>query len=308
MLRMAALPTAWIVCWSACDAGGDVKHFTGRVAVVTGAASGIGRALAGRFAAEGMKVVLADIEPGALAAAAEELERAGAEVLAVPTDVSRAEEVAALARRTQDAFGAVHVVCNNAGVFTGGLLWEAPLADYEWVLGVNLWGVIHGIRSFTPLLLAHGEEGHIVNTASMAALTTLPYAGIYHMSKHAVLALSESLHHELALRGSKIKVSALCPEMVATRIGSGARNRPAHLRGPADAGPASPERELVEKALAESITRGVAPERIADRVLAAIREERFYVLSDEEWRRCSQVRIEDLRLGRNPTLAPPGSA
>jgi NAD(P)-dependent dehydrogenase (short-subunit alcohol dehydrogenase family) len=272
------------------------------VAVVTGAASGIGRALAARFAAEGMKLVLADVEKGALLEAARELEREGCETLAVETDVARAEQVEALARRTLDAFGAVHVVCNNAGVFSGGLSWEAPLADYEWVLGVNVFGVIHGIRSFVPRLLAHGEEGHVVNTASMAALTTLPYAASYHMSKHAVLALSECLHHELLLRGSKVRVSALCPELVATRIDAAERNRPAHLRTAATTGP---EAELVRKAISEGVARGIPPAKIADRVLDAIREERFYVLAEDDWRRAAEVRLEDLRLGRNPTLAPP---
>jgi NAD(P)-dependent dehydrogenase (short-subunit alcohol dehydrogenase family) len=285
--------------------GGGVKEFRGRVAVVTGAASGIGRALAARFAAEGMKLVLADIEPGALAKAARELTASGCETLAVETDVSRADQVEALARRTLDAFGAVHVVCNNAGVFTGGLCWEAPLSDYEWVLGVNLWGVVHGIRSFVPILLAQGGEGHLVNTASMAALTTLPYAGIYHLSKHAVLALSESLHHELVLRGSQVRVSALCPELVATQIDESERNRPAGLRPePGNAGE-GPERQLVQQAIAQGVAKGTPPAKIADRVLDAIREQRFYVLSDDEWRRSSEVRCEDVRLARNPTLAPP---
>jgi len=281
-----------------------VKEFRGRVAVVTGAASGIGRALASRFAGEGMKLVLADVEPGALAAAARELQATGCETLAVETDVSRADQVEALARRTLETFGAVHIVCNNAGVFTGGLCWEAPIADYEWVLGVNLWGVIHGIRSFVPILLAQGGEGHVVNTASMAALTTLPYAGIYHMSKHAVLALSECLHHELTLRGSQVRVSALCPELVATHIDTAERNRPAHLRSEDGAGP---ERELVRQAIAAGVAKGTPPAKIADRVLDAIREQRFYVLSEDTWRRSSEVRCEDIRLGRNPTLAPPGA-
>ncbi|HEY8153858.1 MAG TPA: SDR family NAD(P)-dependent oxidoreductase [Myxococcota bacterium] len=282
--------------------GGDVKDFQGRVAVVTGAASGIGRALAARFAAEGMRLVLADVEPGALAAAARELEAGGCEVLAVETDVSRADQVEALARRTLAAFGAVHIVCNNAGVFTGGTSWEAPLADYEWVMGVNLWGVIHGIHSFVPILLAQGGEGHVVNTASMAAVTTMPYAGIYHMSKHAVLALSECLHHELVLRGSQVRVSALCPELVATHIDTAERNRPAHLRHEP---PASPERELVQQAIAQGVAGGTPPAKIAERVLAAIREQRFYVLSEDAWRRSAETRSEDIRLARNPTLAPP---
>jgi NAD(P)-dependent dehydrogenase (short-subunit alcohol dehydrogenase family) len=282
-----------------------MKEFRGRVAVVTGAASGIGRALAERFAAEGMKVVLADVERTALAQAARALEQAGCETLAVETDVSRAEQVEALARRTLDAFGAVHVVCNNAGVFTGGLCWEAPLADYQWLLGVNVWGVIHGIRSFVPILLEQGGEGHVVNTASMAALTTMPYAGIYHMTKHAVLALSECLHHELVLKGSQVRVSALCPELVATHIDAAERNRPAHLRAAPGAAGAGPERALVEQAIADGVARGTPPQAIAERVLHAIREQRFYVLSDDAWRRSAEVRCEDLRLGRNPTLAPP---
>jgi NAD(P)-dependent dehydrogenase (short-subunit alcohol dehydrogenase family) len=180
-----------------------------------------------------------------------------------------------------------------------------PVEDWEWVLGVNLLGVIHGIRTFVPLLLAHGGEGHVVNTASMAALTSLPFAAPYVASKHAVLALSESLQHELALRQAKIGVSALCPEAVATRISDAERNRPAELRG----GPRSdtPERAMIEKALGAAVAKGVPPARIAERVVDAIRARRFYVLSDDDWRRASEVRHEDIRLGRNPTLAPPGA-
>jgi len=153
-----------------------MERLAGRVAVVTGAASGIGRALAATLANERMKVVMADVEPGALAAAARDLAGRGAEVLAVETDVTRQDQVDALAKRALDAFGAVHVVCNNAGVFAGGLSWSQPLEDYRWVLGVNMWGVIHGIRTFVPILLEQ-DEGHVVNTASMAALTAMPFAG-----------------------------------------------------------------------------------------------------------------------------------
>src|SRR5579885_2688083 len=168
-----------------------MEEFRDRVAVVTGAASGIGRALAERFAAAGMKVVLADVEQGALASAERALASGGARVLAVPTDVSKASDVEALAQRTLEAFGAVHVVCNNAGVSVGGLAWEVTLADWEWILGVNLWGVIHGIRTFVPILLRQGEEGHVVNTASMAGLVSGPGLAPYNVTKHVFAAVRD---------------------------------------------------------------------------------------------------------------------
>jgi NAD(P)-dependent dehydrogenase (short-subunit alcohol dehydrogenase family) len=190
-----------------------MKGLGGKVAVVTGAASGIGRAMADRFAAEGMKVVLADVEKDALARAEAEMKAAGATVLAVPTDVSRAGDVEALARQTVDAFGAVHVLCNNAGVSpVMGASWELTEADWQWVLGVNLWGVLHGIRAFVPIMLKQDSEGHIVNTASMAGLVGGgPWWSTYGVAKHGVVNLSESLHRELAAAGSRVKVSVLCP-------------------------------------------------------------------------------------------------
>ncbi len=280
-----------------------MRDLGGRVAVVTGAGSGIGRALADRFGALGMKVVLADVEAGALERAEAALRGRGVETLAVPTDVMRAEDVQALADRTLAAFGAVHVVCNNAGVFAGGLAWEMPLEDWEWTLGVNVWGVIHGIRTFVPLLLAQDEETHLVNTASMAATISMPYSAAYTASKHAVLALSECLYHELALRGARLSVSVLCPEMVATHIDRAERNRPAGLRPPQT--PDSPERALTRQAVAEAVKVGTPPAVVAERVVEAMREKRFYVLSEDAWRRAAAVRLEDVRLGRNPTFAPP---
>ena len=279
-----------------------MQEFRDRVAVVTGAASGIGFALARRFGAEGMKVVLADIEEGALERATRLLQQDGVTALGVVTDVTQAESVQALADRTLDAFGGVHVVCNNAGVFAGGYCWESPLEDYEWVIGVNVWGVIHGIRSFVPILLEQGEEAHVVNTASMAGLTSMPYSGIYFLSKHAALSLSESLYHELQMTGSKVRVSVLCPELVSTHIGEGERNRPdrlAHGQG------ATPSRALVEEALQKGVAQGISPDVIAERVLQAIRDDRFYILSEDAWRRAAETRMEDIRLGRNPSLTPP---
>ena len=279
-----------------------MKNFQGKVAVVTGAASGIGRALAEAFAAEGMKVALADIERNSLEKAAAEMRGSGHDVLPVVTDVTKAADIDALARQTLEVFGAVHIVCNNAGVFTAGVSWEAPIEDYEWVLGVNIWGVIHGIRTFVPIMLRQGSEGHIVNTASMAGVTNGPYSAPYYMSKHAVLSLSESVYHELKLRGAKIGISALCPEIIATNIDKAKRNRPEALRRQ---GPPPAESDLVEAALSSFIGKGTPPAVLAQRVLSAIREERFYILSEDAWRHSCETRLEDVRLARNPTFDVP---
>ena len=195
-----------------------MKEFADRVAVVTGAASGIGQAMAGRFAAAQMKVVLADVEAEALRATEHELKAQGAEALGVVTDVSKADQVENLAQRAVDAFGGVHIVCNNAGVGAGGLTWSHPLKDWEWVMGVNLWGVIHGVRTFVPIMLEQGTDGHIVNTASMAGLVSGPFMSIYDVTKHGVVTLSESLHYELMMQAAPVKVSVLCPGFVLTNI------------------------------------------------------------------------------------------
>ena len=203
-----------------------MKDFQDKVAVVTGAASGIGRALAGKSAQVGMKVVLADIEESALKQAEDELKASGAQVLAMRTDVSQAAEVERLAQKAFETYGAVHLLFNNAGVAAGTTVWESSLTDWQWVLGVNLWGVIYGLHYFVPRMLAQDTEGHIVNTASAAGLISSQGLGIYKVSKHGVVTLSETLALELAARGARLKVSVLCPEWVNTRIIDAERNRP----------------------------------------------------------------------------------
>ena len=255
---------------------GGMQELTGKVAVVTGAASGIGLALAQRFAAEGMRVVLADVDEPALARAVSDLRRAGAEAAGIPTDVSDAGAVQRLADGAIDAFGAVHVVCNNAGVSGHGPMAELSLERWQWALGVNLWGVIHGVRAFLPLLLAQGE-GHIVNTASSAGLGGSAFAGPYCTSKFAVVGLSESLWHELAALESHVGVSVLCPGFVRTQIADSERSRPDYV----EPRPASPLRPGARRSGRDMVATGIEPAVVADAVCAAVREGRFYVLPHE---------------------------
>jgi len=278
-----------------------MKDFKDKVAVITGAASGIGRALADRCVQEGMKAVLADVEAEPLATAEASLKAFGATVLAVQTDVSQVRDVEALAQKTMEAFGAVHVLCNNAGVGTEAAVWESTLAEWEWVVGVNLWGVVHGVRVFVPLMLAQDAECHIVNTASMAGLISGPGLGAYKVTKHGVVTLSETLHHELAERGAKVKVSVLCPGIVNTRIMESARNRPGDLSPTGPRGPASEERW---EALSRLVPAGMPAAQVADAVFEALRKDRFYILTHPEGKEAVRTRMEDILQERNPT--PPG--
>ncbi len=279
-----------------------MKEFQGKVAVVTGAASGIGRALAERCAKEEMKVVLADIEEQALMQASRDLAAQGAQVLAVPTDVSQAGEVETLARKAFETYSAVHLLFNNAGVGAGKSAWESSLAAWEWVLGVNLWGVIHGIHFFVPRMLEQRSEGHIVNTASMAGLTYGPGQSIYKVSKHGVVSLSETLYYELALRGASLKVSVLCPGLVSTNILDAQRNRPARLQDASVEEPLSPQAEAVVQRFQQAVREAMPPGQVADIVFEAIREERFYILTHPTWKAAIQSRMEDILQERNPTL------
>jgi NAD(P)-dependent dehydrogenase (short-subunit alcohol dehydrogenase family) len=277
-----------------------MKDFAGKVAVVTGAASGIGRALAGRCAQEGMKVVLADIEDSALERAAGEISATGAAVLAVRTDVSKAEEVDALTRKTVDTFGGVHLLFNNAGVGAGTTAWGTSLRDWEWVLGANLWGVIHGLHSFVPVMLSQGGEGHIVNTASIAGLVSGPGLAAYKVSKHGVISLSETLYSELQLAGAPIGVSVLCPFWVKTRIMDAERNRPPALQDPSAGQTLSPEIVAGIAAMRQAVDQGIPPEQAAGAAFAAIREGQFYVVVPAEAYPMAQARAADILYHRNP--------
>jgi NAD(P)-dependent dehydrogenase (short-subunit alcohol dehydrogenase family) len=272
-----------------------MKELAGKVAVVTGAASGIGRALSDAFAAEGMHVAMADIEDDALAVAAKEVGESGTKVLAVRTDVSKGADVDALAARTVEEFGTFHVVCNNAGVGSGGAMWELTEADWAWVLGVNLWGVIHGIRAFVPRLVEQ-NEGHVVNTGSIAGLTSAPMMGPYNASKHAVVTISETLQRELALNASTVRVSVLCPGFVQTRIAESDRNRPDHLRNPVE-----PEiNEVGRELLKQIIASGLPAADVARQVVDAVKHERFYVLPHPEMKSIVRTRMDDILEERAP--------
>ena len=247
-----------------------IADLSDKVAVITGAGSGIGRALAVRCGEEGMHVVAADVEQGALD---ETVKLVGGDALGVRCDVSDGASVDALAATAYDAFGAVHLLCNNAGVFQAGLLWERTVADWEWVLGVNAWGIIHGIRAFVPRMIAGGEEGHVVNTSSLAGLVSNAYSGPYNVSKFAALGLTESLAHDLKATGARIGASVLVPGSVDTRIAESTRNRPSSL----DDGMGAEDAAFVDKALADMVSTGVAPSAVAGLVVDAVRAGQFVI-------------------------------
>lgn len=280
-----------------------MKQFQERVAVITGGASGFGKEFARLGAALGMRLVLADVQQDALDATVAELRGQGARVIGLRVDVSQAEQVRALADAAIEAFGEVNLLFNNAGVGAGGLVWENSQKDWDWVLGVNLHGVIHGVRIFTPLMLEAAArdasyEGHIVNTASMAGLLNPPAMGIYNVSKHAVVSLSESLYQDLALVTEQVHCSLLCPYFVPTGIHQSHRNRPADLSNEAP-----PTRsQLVAQALSDkAVTSGkVSAEDVARMTFDAIREQRFYIYSHPHALAPVQQRFEDIVGQRNP--------
>ncbi len=276
-----------------------MKAFAGKVAVITGAASGFGREFARIGAQLGMKLALADIQADALAATVDELRAQGALAFGEAVDVSRAADVERLAQRTLDAYGAVHLLFNNAGVAAGGLIWEQTLKDWEWVLGVNLWGVVHGVRTFVPIMLAQGDECHVVNTASVAGLLSPQLMGVYNVSKHGVVTLTETLYQDLRVTGARIGVSLLCPAFVPTGIAQSHRHRPASLR---DESAPTASMIAAQKASEKAVSSGrISAGEVAQMTFDAIRENRFYVITHPKILASVELRLHDVIAQRNPT-------
>jgi NAD(P)-dependent dehydrogenase (short-subunit alcohol dehydrogenase family) len=277
-----------------------MRELSGKIAVVTGAASGIGRALALRLAAEGMALMLADVDPGGLAETASLLDGVsdGGKILTQITDVSDAVAVQHLADRTFGEFGAVHVLCNNAGVLQTGRMWTSEPEDFAWMLGVNLWGTLHGIRAFVPRMIAQDTEGHIVNTVSVAGLFAIPFGGAYSVSKYAALAASQALAQDLALAGSRLRVTALCPGWVKTGIGRSDRVRPENLTVAERA-----EDEVATAGVVDDLVEGgMDPAEVALAAVKGIREERFLVFTHAGYEEGLREQTEALIAGGLPSF------
>jgi NAD(P)-dependent dehydrogenase (short-subunit alcohol dehydrogenase family) len=277
-----------------------MKSFKGKVAVITGAASGIGRAIAERCIKEGMKIVLADVDKADLTKAEAELKAAGGTVISVKTDVAKRSDIERLSVKTLDAFGAVHLLVNNAGVGAGMSPWETTWKEWEWVVGVNLWGVIHGVKVFTPIMLAQNTECHIVNTASIAGLIAGYPSAPYLVTKHAVVALSEALYLELEQRKALLKASVLCPGFVKTNIVNAER-----ARLEKELGEIPPQTRAFLDSMNAGLERGLLPAQVADQVFEAVREERFYIMTHPEMTPIVQLRVDNLLRGHNPIMPPP---
>jgi NAD(P)-dependent dehydrogenase (short-subunit alcohol dehydrogenase family) len=276
-----------------------MKDFKGRIAVITGAGSGFGREFARIGAKRGMKLALADVQADALDQTVAELRANDADVMASVVNVADAGEMDRLADDVFARFGKVHLVFNNAGVGSGGLIWENTVKDWDWVLGVNLWGVIHGVRCFVPRMLAGGDEGHVINTASVAGLLSAQTMGVYNVSKHAVVTLSETLFQDLRIVNAKLGVTVLCPAFVNTGIKDAGRNRPANLRNDK---PLTPSQILAEEQSRKAVTSGrITPEAVAEKTFAAIEENRFYCLTHQKILGAVELRMQDIMAARNPT-------
>lgn len=278
-----------------------MKDFKDKVAVITGGAAGLGKAMAERFAREGVKLVLVDIEKPVLDATVKEFQSKGVECIGVAGDVSKEETVQRMLDEALKAFGKVNILCNNAGVASGGKTWERSTKDWEWVLGVNLWSVIHGIRLFVPQMLKQGDECHIVNTASMAGLTSNPFMATYNVTKHGVVTLSETLFQELKLLQSKVGVSVLCPAWVKTNIHESDRNRPAELTDAEAEDQIDPMGQMLEAQVRQLIASGLEPSVIGDAVFGAVKDETFYILTHEDTIDAVRRRMDEIINRKDPT-------
>ncbi|MDR3096545.1 MAG: SDR family oxidoreductase [Paraburkholderia sp.] len=277
----------------------DPFQFEGRVAVITGAASGFGRAFAQQAASLGMKLVLADVDAGALDETVQALRAQDAQAIGVRTDVRDPAQVDALAQAALDAYGKVHLLFNNAGVGSGGFVWESSARDWEWVFGVNVMGVANGVRSFTPIMLKQGERAHIVNTASVAGLLAPPAMAVYNASKHAVVALTETLYHDLKNVSTQVSCSLLCPAFVPTGIANAERSRPDDLRNEA---PPTRSQQAADLQLQRAVRSGrLTADDVAKSTFDAVRDGRFYILTHPGILPSVKLRHEDIETLRNPT-------
>jgi len=273
-----------------------MTELKGKVAAVTGAASGLGRAMALAFAGEGMHLALADVDEKGLQEVFHTVKSKGVNALTMRVDVSKQSEVDAFAANAGTHWGHIHLVCNNAGVSPLGAAWENSLADWQWILGVNLWGVIHGVRAFVPRLIEQ-NEGHVVNTASVAGLISPPGSGAYNVTKHAVVALSETLHHDLRSRGSAVGVSVLCPAYVPTGIADSERNRPREFQPGAKSKETLAKEAMLKKAVASG---RLSADDVAQAVVAAVKQNRFYILTHPRIKGAIRARMEDILEERAP--------
>jgi NAD(P)-dependent dehydrogenase (short-subunit alcohol dehydrogenase family) len=282
-----------------------MEEFAGKTAVVTGAGSGMGKAFATRWGAEGMNVVIGDIQQDALDATVAELSASGTQALGLRCDVSSLADIEALADAAEKRFGPIHVACNNAGVegYLDGPIWQATAKDWEWTVGVNFWSVVNGVRTFVPRMLAHGEPAHVVNTCSMTSVVRA--TNMYGITKHAVIALSEVLYSDLREAGAPIGVTALCPGTIATNLFHGSRNRPAGLTD--DGGNISGQGKELRERMHAVLAAGMPPSEVAAKLVTAIRGDGLYLLTDHEWDEQIVARHEEIMAGAAGPAVPGGA-